>query len=416
MTEKVKALRLALQQGGVLDPLLRPPEDTSSRCRVCRRGFGFLDRGEQCLLCGRKVCSSCVRSHVLPEASLRLCVECGARLRQVELNETLERWRAAAGREGLGALEASLERARRQAQEEAQRVRMLVTLGADQISLEQWQEAQFALQQLARHISTLETGARSLAAQQQPSPQAAQRGLSAQARVARNLQAALVASLQSLKPEARLLEEELRVLPRPPPDRPPGRLPSLAVAETAQSRAREEDETAAVAARAGGGLESEDGPSITAVEPAVAPVEGGGDVLVSGRNFAKGLRALVDGRPCSRVDFLSSTAVRLRLPAMPAPGPRQLLIVNPSGQRAILDGVLLFLDFNELKDPEPVPFLHTHEPEPTEPEPEPMPQPESKPEPVPVAIPAPTTNPSPPSTTTTTTKPVEPWRRWGRPS
>ena len=79
-------------------------------------------------------------------------------------------------------------------------------------------------------------------------------------------------------------------------------------------------------------------PVIEEIEPDFGgPLKGGTPITITGSNFMDGVVVTIGDERVQRLDFFSPTELRLRTPAGTA-GPKDVRVVNPDGQEAVLKG------------------------------------------------------------------------------
>lgn len=82
-------------------------------------------------------------------------------------------------------------------------------------------------------------------------------------------------------------------------------------------------------------------PTLAAILPASGPASGGTEVVITGTNFVNGLTVQIGARQAT---VSSVSATQIRAVTMPNnPGPADVVVTNPDGQRATLAGVFTFV-------------------------------------------------------------------------
>ncbi len=95
-------------------------------------------------------------------------------------------------------------------------------------------------------------------------------------------------------------------------------------------------------------------PVLQEIIPAAAAGEDYAVVRLHGQNFDAGARVLFGARPGNLVDIIDSTSLTVQVPPAP-PGVVDVVIVNPDGQRFVLEGGWTYLTMATPPPPEPPP-------------------------------------------------------------
>lgn len=73
-------------------------------------------------------------------------------------------------------------------------------------------------------------------------------------------------------------------------------------------------------------------PVLTSVTPDNGPVSGGNAVTIQGKYFQFGIQVKIGGRQASGITLISDSALSCVVPAAPAPGLSDVMVINPDGQ------------------------------------------------------------------------------------
>ena len=94
-------------------------------------------------------------------------------------------------------------------------------------------------------------------------------------------------------------------------------------------------------------------PTIRKVSPSFIPLTGTGEIRIQGSDFDEGSTVQIGGIDAGTVTLLYSTTLKASVPTMFEVGPKDVVVINPDGQRAVLPDAVTVIAPPKIKSIEP---------------------------------------------------------------